>query len=59
MKYRELRKAYLAAGWELLRQNGSHQQWVKGGERETIAGKDSDEVPKKTLHALLKRLNNA
>ncbi|RJF74895.1 type II toxin-antitoxin system HicA family toxin [Deinococcus cavernae] len=56
MKFKEIRKTYQEAGWELIRQRGSHQTWAKGSERETIAGKDSDDVPKGLLKALLNRI---
>ena len=56
MKYRELRKLFKKAGWKKIRQNGSHRQWERNGEIETIAGKDSDDVPKGLLNNFLKRL---
>ena len=56
MKFGEIRKLFREAGWELIRQNGSHQQWGKGGEIETLAGKDSDDISKGLLNKLLKRL---
>ncbi len=56
MKFKEVRKKYRDAGWEKLKQNGSHEQGRKGTERETIAGKDSDDVPRGTLKTLLNRL---
>ena len=31
-KYREVRKALSEAGWEVLRQRGSHEVWGKPGE---------------------------
>lgn len=57
MKARELRKLFKGAGWEKLRQNGSHEQWGKGEKRETISTADGDDVPKGLLHKLLNRLN--
>ncbi|MDR6330597.1 type II toxin-antitoxin system HicA family toxin [Deinococcus soli (ex Cha et al. 2016)] len=58
MKYRELRKLFEKAGWELIRQRSSHQTWGKGTERETLAGKDSDDVPKGLLNHLLRRIGH-
>lgn len=56
MKYKELRKLFKQAGWTIIRQKGSHQTWGKGEERETIAGSDSDDVPKGLQNTLLKRI---
>ncbi|WP_082505501.1 type II toxin-antitoxin system HicA family toxin [Deinococcus sp. Leaf326] len=56
MKYRAIRKLFREAGWEVVRQNGSHEQWQKDGETETIAGSNSDDVSKGLLHVYLKRL---
>ena len=46
-KYREVRAALREAGWEALRQRGSHEVWGKpgGSGRIVVAGKDSDTVP--------------
>jgi predicted RNA binding protein YcfA (HicA-like mRNA interferase family) len=40
-KYREVRAALREAGWEVLRQRGSHEVWGKPGEdaRIVVAGK--------------------
>jgi predicted RNA binding protein YcfA (HicA-like mRNA interferase family) len=53
-KYREIRSALKAAGWEVLRQRGSHEVWGKPGEtvRIVVAGKDSDTVPVGTLSSI-------
>ncbi len=53
-KYREIRSALSAAGWEVLRQRGSHEVWAKPGEkaRIVVAGKDSDPVPVGTLSSI-------
>jgi predicted RNA binding protein YcfA (HicA-like mRNA interferase family) len=56
MKYREIRKLYARAGWEVVRQKGSHQVWTKDGAIEVIAGQDSDDVPRGLLSHFLKRL---
>lgn len=56
MKFREIREKFRIAGWQIIRTKGSHEHWGKDGEIETIAGKDSDDVPKGLLNRFLKRL---
>jgi predicted RNA binding protein YcfA (HicA-like mRNA interferase family) len=57
MKYREVRKLFRKAGWEAIRQNGSHEVWrSEGGETAIIAGSNSDDVSKGLLHVYLKQL---
>ena len=53
-KFREVRKALRAAGWNQVRQAGSHQTWesADGSRVVTVAGKDSDTVPVGTLAAI-------
>ena len=53
-KYREVREALLEAGWEVLRQSGSHEIWSRPGEavRIVVAGKDSATVPVGTLSSI-------
>lgn len=53
-KYREVRSVLAAAGWEVLRQRGSHEVWGKPGgkARIVVAGKDSDTVPVGTLSSI-------
>ncbi|MDQ3678245.1 MAG: type II toxin-antitoxin system HicA family toxin [Actinomycetota bacterium] len=53
-KYREVRSALQAAGWEVLRQRGSHEVWGKPGQsaRIVVAGKDSDSVPVGSLSSI-------
>ena len=53
-KYREVRKALSEAGWEVLRQRGSHEIWGKPGEpaRIVVAGKPGDTVPVGTLSSI-------
>lgn len=53
-KYREVRVALKEAGWEVLRQRGSHEIWGKPGEegRIVVAGKGSDTVPVGTLSSI-------
>jgi predicted RNA binding protein YcfA (HicA-like mRNA interferase family) len=50
MKFREVRKLFKESGWSVIRQSGSHEQWYKLGEIETIAGQDAQEVPKGLLN---------
>lgn len=53
-KYREVRVALTAAGWQVIRHRGSHEIWGKPGEAERIvvAGKDSATVPTGTLSSI-------
>ena len=53
-KYREIRAALKEAGWEVLRQRGSHEVWGKPGAtvRIVVAGKDGDTVPVGTLSSI-------
>jgi len=53
-KYREVRTALLEAGWQVLRQRGSHEVWGKPGEsaRIVVAGENSDTVPVGTLASI-------
>jgi predicted RNA binding protein YcfA (HicA-like mRNA interferase family) len=53
-KYREVRAALRAAGWEVLRQRGSHEVWAKPDEsgRIVVAGTNSDTVPVGTLASI-------
>lgn len=56
-KYREVRRALLAAGWEPVRQRGSHEVWAHpdSAERLVVAGKNSATVPVGTLASIRKR----
>lgn len=53
-KYREIRSELKSAGWEVLRQRGSHEVWGKTGAtaRIVVSGKDSDTVPVGTLSSI-------
>ena len=53
-KYRDVRSALAAAGWEVLRQRGSHEVWGKpdGMARIVVSGKGSDTVPVGTLSSI-------
>jgi predicted RNA binding protein YcfA (HicA-like mRNA interferase family) len=55
-KYRDVRAALKEAGWEVLRQRGSHEVWGKPGNtvRIVVAGKDGDTVPVGTLSSIRK-----
>jgi predicted RNA binding protein YcfA (HicA-like mRNA interferase family) len=55
-KYREVREALSDAGWEVLRQRGSHEVWGRPGDsaRIVVAGKDSQTVPVGTLSSIRK-----
>jgi predicted RNA binding protein YcfA (HicA-like mRNA interferase family) len=47
-------KALIAAGWNAVRQSGSHEVWAHPGHqvRIVVAGKDSDTVPVGTLSSI-------
>lgn len=53
-KHREVRVALIEAGWEVIRQRGSHEVWARPGEavRIVVAGKGSDTVPVGTLSSI-------
>ena len=53
-KFREVRKALIAAGWTVMRQRGSHEVWAHPDrdQRIVVAGKDSDSVPPGTLGSI-------
>jgi predicted RNA binding protein YcfA (HicA-like mRNA interferase family) len=53
-KYREVRRALVAAGWSVVRQSGSHEVWGHPDRqaRIVVAGKDSDTVPVGTLGSI-------
>jgi predicted RNA binding protein YcfA (HicA-like mRNA interferase family) len=55
-KYREVRAALFEAGWEVVRQRGSHEVWAHPHrtERVVVAGKDSATVPIGTLGSIRK-----
>jgi predicted RNA binding protein YcfA (HicA-like mRNA interferase family) len=55
-KYRDVRQALLAAGWQLVRQRGSHEVWAHPDrpDRIVVAGKPSDTVPVGTLASIRK-----
>lgn len=52
--YREVRKALIHAGWQLVRQRGSHEVWAHPdrAQRLVVAGKESDTVPAGTLGSI-------
>lgn len=53
-KYREVRRALKAAGWEIARKRGSHEIWVHPDRPRhvTVAGKDSDHLAVGTLSSI-------
>lgn len=53
-KYREVRMALIEAGWEVVRQRGSHEVWAhpERSDRIVVAGKDSATVPVGTLGSI-------
>jgi len=53
-KYKELRRALLDAGWQVIRQRGSHEIWAHPDrdQRLVVAGKDGDTVPAGTLGSI-------
>ncbi|HEX4009403.1 MAG TPA: type II toxin-antitoxin system HicA family toxin [Solirubrobacteraceae bacterium] len=55
-KYRDVRQALLTAGWQLVRQRGSHEVWAHPDrpDRIVVAGKPSDTVPVGTLASIRK-----
>lgn len=55
-RYRDVRRALHDAGWEILRQRGSHEVWGRRGKaaRIVVAGKDSHTVPVGTLSSIRK-----
>jgi predicted RNA binding protein YcfA (HicA-like mRNA interferase family) len=50
-KFKEVRRSLLDAGWQVIRQRGSHEMWAHPDrdQRLVVAGKDSDTVPVGTL----------
>lgn len=54
-KPKEMLKLFKEAGWEVIRQKGSHITLGKGGERETIA-MHNKEIPTGLEKKLLKRI---
>jgi len=53
-KYKEVRQALVDAGWNVVRQRGSHEVWARPDreDRIVVAGKDSDTVPAGTLGSI-------
>jgi predicted RNA binding protein YcfA (HicA-like mRNA interferase family) len=46
-KYKEVRRALLDAGWQIIRHRGFHEIWAHPNrdQRLVVAGRDSDTVP--------------
>jgi predicted RNA binding protein YcfA (HicA-like mRNA interferase family) len=53
-KYKDVRKAFIDAGWRVVRQSGSHEVWAHTDHeaRIVVAGKDRDTVPVGTLGSI-------
>jgi predicted RNA binding protein YcfA (HicA-like mRNA interferase family) len=53
-KFREVRRLLRSAGWEPVRQTGSHETWRSQDRTRvvTVAGKDSNTVPAGTPAAM-------
>jgi predicted RNA binding protein YcfA (HicA-like mRNA interferase family) len=57
MKYREFIRQIRDDGWQLQKQEGSHQQWVHPGKtgKVTVSGHPNDDIPPGTLNAMRKQ----
>jgi predicted RNA binding protein YcfA (HicA-like mRNA interferase family) len=53
-KYREVRREFESAGWQIVRHRGSHEVWAHPDrqERIVVAGKASATVPAGTLGSI-------
>jgi len=53
-KYSDVRAALIDAGWQVVRQRGSHEVWAHPDreDRIVVAGKDHDSVPPGTLGSI-------
>jgi predicted RNA binding protein YcfA (HicA-like mRNA interferase family) len=53
-KYRDVRKALRDAGWQVVRQRGSHEVWKHPDrhDRIVVAGRPGDTVPVGTLASI-------
>lgn len=53
-KYSDVRAALIDAGWQVVRQRGSHEVWAHPDreDRIVVAGKDRDTVPAGTLGSI-------
>ncbi|MHB8140000.1 MAG: type II toxin-antitoxin system HicA family toxin [Vulcanimicrobiaceae bacterium] len=51
MKFRDLRRRLRSEGFEIVDQEGAHEQWKCAGRsgRVTVSGKDGQDVPTGTL----------
>ena len=52
---REVSRRFVALGWEIARQRGSHIILVKAGQTATLSVPDHREVARGTLRALLRK----
>jgi predicted RNA binding protein YcfA (HicA-like mRNA interferase family) len=57
MKYREFTRMLKDDGWQLEKQEGSHQKWAhpEKSAKVTVAGHPNDDIPAGTLKAMLKQ----
>ena len=56
MKYSEIHRMFIKAGWKLDHAEGSHYFYMKNGElSEPIPYHGSKEIPKKLANKLIKR----
>ena len=51
---RDVVKAFTEAGWQMVRQRGSHMIMVKDGHRATLSVPDHREIAKGTLRSLIR-----
>lgn len=51
---RDVVKAFVKAGWQMVRQRGSHMILVKDGHMATLSVPDHKEVAKGTLRSLIR-----
>lgn len=51
---REVARAFSEAGWQMVRQRGSHMILVKDGHMATLSVPDHKEVAKGTLRSLIR-----
>jgi predicted RNA binding protein YcfA (HicA-like mRNA interferase family) len=57
MKYRDFTRMLKDNGWQLEKQEGSHQKWAhpEKSTKVTVAGHPNDDIPPGTLKAMLKQ----
>ncbi|MHB8179089.1 MAG: type II toxin-antitoxin system HicA family toxin [Vulcanimicrobiaceae bacterium] len=57
MKFRDLRRRLRSEGFEIVDQEGAHEQWKCAGRsgRVTVSGKDGQDVPTGTLRNIFRQ----